>query len=119
MWLVAGCAAICRSASSSTSLSSGGRICSIRRIWARGSHDQADLLAPRAPKSRLLNRAREVSDHAQRAALYRDAIEKFAFARRNIVYLYHQNYIVAFPKNFKGYKGVPDGLIRIKGTAWN
>jgi len=67
----------------------------------------------------LLNRAREVSDHAQRAALYRDAIEKFAFARRNIVYLYHQNYIVAFPKSFKGYKAVPDGLIRIKGTSWN
>jgi hypothetical protein len=35
------------------------------------------------------------------------------------VYLYHQNYIVAFPKNFKGYKAVPDGLIRIKGTSWN
>ena len=39
-------------------------------------------------------------------------------ARRNIVYLYFQNYIVAFPKNLKGYKAVPDGLIRIKGTSW-
>jgi peptide/nickel transport system substrate-binding protein len=67
----------------------------------------------------LLNRAREVSDHGQRVALYRDAIEKFAFARRNIVYLYHQNYIVAFPKSFKGYRAVPDGLIRVKGTSWN
>lgn len=66
-----------------------------------------------------LNRAREVSDHAQRAALYREAIDKFAGARRNIVYLYHQNYIVAFPKSLKGYKAVPDGLIRIKGTSWN
>jgi len=26
---------------------------------------------------------------------------------------------VAFPKNLKGYKAVPDGLIRIKGTSWN
>jgi peptide/nickel transport system substrate-binding protein len=67
----------------------------------------------------LLNRAREVSDHDQRAALYREAIEKFAFHRRNIIYLYHQNYIVAYPRNFKGYKAVPDGLIRIKGTSWN
>jgi peptide/nickel transport system substrate-binding protein len=66
----------------------------------------------------LLNRAREVSDVAQRRALYREAIDMFA-ARRNIIYVYHPNYIVAFPKNLKGYKGVPDGLIRIKGTSWN
>jgi peptide/nickel transport system substrate-binding protein len=66
----------------------------------------------------LLNKAREVSDLGQRAALYRQAVEKFAFGRRNILYLYHLNYIVAYPKNLKGYKGVPDGLIRIKGTSW-
>ena len=66
----------------------------------------------------LLNRAREVSDQKERAELYRQAIEKFG-ARRNIIYLYHQNYITAFPKNLKGYKAVPDGLIRIKGASWN
>jgi len=66
----------------------------------------------------LLNRAREVSDVGQRRALYREATDMFT-ARRNIIYLYHPNYIVAFPKNLKGYKGVPDGLIRIKGTSWN
>ena len=66
----------------------------------------------------LLNKAREVTDLGQRAALYRQAIDKFAFARRNIIYIYHANYIVAYPKNLKGYKGVPDGLIRIKGTSW-
>jgi hypothetical protein len=54
----------------------------------------------------------------QRRALYREAIDMFA-ARRNIIYIYHLNYIVAFPKNFKGYKAVPDGLIRVKGTSWN
>ncbi|MBI3108483.1 MAG: hypothetical protein HYY95_23410, partial [Candidatus Rokubacteria bacterium] len=32
---------------------------------------------------------------------------------------YHLNYIVAHTKNLKGYTAVPDGLIRIKGTAWN
>jgi peptide/nickel transport system substrate-binding protein len=66
----------------------------------------------------LLNRAREVSDIEQRKALYREAIDMFA-ARRNIIYIYHLNYIVAFPKSFKGYKAVPDGLIRVKGTSWN
>ena len=67
----------------------------------------------------LLNKAREVSDPGQRAQLYRDAIEKITNGRRNIIYLFHANYIVAFPKNLKGYKAVPDGLIRIKGTTWN
>jgi peptide/nickel transport system substrate-binding protein len=66
----------------------------------------------------LLNRAREVSDPKERAELYRQAIDKFA-VRRNILYLYHENRIVAFPKTLKGYKAVPDGLIRIKGVSWN
>lgn len=66
----------------------------------------------------LLNKVREVSDHGQRVGLYREATDKIA-ARRNIIYLYHMNWIMAYPKNLKGYKAVPDGLIRIKGTAWN
>jgi peptide/nickel transport system substrate-binding protein len=66
----------------------------------------------------ILNRAREVSDLAQRTSLYRQAVDKLAFGRRNILYLYHLNYIVSYPKNFKGYKAVPDGLIRIKGASW-
>jgi peptide/nickel transport system substrate-binding protein len=66
----------------------------------------------------LLNRAREISDVAQRTALYREAIDLIG-ARRNTIYLYHPNYIVGFPKTFKGYKAVPDGLIRVKGTSWN
>ena len=65
----------------------------------------------------ILNKAREVTDVAQRTALYREAND-LILARRNIVYFYFQNYIVAFPKNLKGYKAVPDGLIRIKGTSW-
>jgi len=66
----------------------------------------------------ILNRAREVSDISQRTSLYRQAIDKFAFSRRNILYLYHLNYIVSYPKSVKGYKAVPDGLIRIKGVSW-
>jgi len=67
----------------------------------------------------LLNKAREVSDMAQRTALYKEAIDKMVLGRRNLLYLYHQNYIVAFPKNLKNYKAVPDGLIRLKGVSWN
>jgi peptide/nickel transport system substrate-binding protein len=66
----------------------------------------------------LLNKAREVSDMAERTALYKEAIDKL-LARRNLIYLYHQNYIVAYPKNLKNYQAVPDGLIRIKGASWN
>jgi peptide/nickel transport system substrate-binding protein len=65
----------------------------------------------------LLNRAREVTDITQRRALYREAIDLIG-ARRNTIYLYHPNYIVAYPKTFKGYRSVPDGLIRVKGTSW-
>ena len=67
----------------------------------------------------LLNKARGVTDQAQRIALYREAIDKLIGQRRNVIYLYHLNYIVAYPPSFKGYKAVPDGLIRIKGTSWN
>jgi peptide/nickel transport system substrate-binding protein len=66
----------------------------------------------------ILNRAREVNDLTQRTSLYRQAVDKFAFGRRNILYLYHLNYIVSYPKSLKGYKAVPDGLIRIKGVSW-
>jgi peptide/nickel transport system substrate-binding protein len=66
----------------------------------------------------LLNKAREITDVGQRRALYREAIDLIG-ARRNTIYLFHPNYLVAFPKNFRGYKAVPDGLIRVKGTSWN
>ena len=65
----------------------------------------------------LLNKAREVTDVGERTKLYREAND-IILARRNILYFYFQNYIVSFPKNLKGYKAVPDGLIRIKGTSW-
>ena len=66
----------------------------------------------------LLNKAREVTDQKERSELYREGVEKVTGAHRGILYLYHQNYIVAFPKGVKGYKGVPDGLVRIKGVSW-
>jgi peptide/nickel transport system substrate-binding protein len=65
----------------------------------------------------LLDKAREVSDVNQRRGMYREAIDLIA-ARRNIIYLYHPHYIAAHAKNLKGYKAVPDGLVRLKGTSW-
>jgi peptide/nickel transport system substrate-binding protein len=66
----------------------------------------------------LLNRGREVTDPAQRKAIYREAIDLIT-TRRNIIYLYHPHYIAAHAKNLKGYRAVPDGLMRLKGTSWN
>jgi peptide/nickel transport system substrate-binding protein len=65
----------------------------------------------------LLDKAREVSDVTQRRGLYREAIDLFT-ARRNIVYLYHPHYIAAHAKGLKGYRAVPDGLMRLRGTSW-
>jgi hypothetical protein len=49
--------------------------------------------------------------------MYREAIDLIT-ARRNIIYLYHPHYIAAHAKNLKGYKAVPDGLVRLRGTSW-
>jgi peptide/nickel transport system substrate-binding protein len=65
----------------------------------------------------LLNKAREVTDVNQRRGLYREAIDLIG-ARRNVIYLYHPHYIVAHAKNLRGYRAIPDGLVRIKGTSW-
>ena len=65
----------------------------------------------------LLNKAREVTDLNQRRAIYREAID-LMIARRNIIYLYHPHYVAAHARNLKGYRAVPDGLIRLKGTSW-
>ena len=65
----------------------------------------------------LLDRAREVTDVGQRRGIYREALDLLA-ARRSIIYLYHPHYIFAHAKNLRGYKAVPDGLVRLKGTSW-
>ena len=65
----------------------------------------------------LLNKARQVSNLKERTRLYTEATRKF-LARRSIVYIYFQDYIVAFPKNLKNYKATADGLIRVKGVSW-
>jgi peptide/nickel transport system substrate-binding protein len=63
----------------------------------------------------LLDKARETGDLQQRQTLYKQAIGKF-IDRRNIIYLYHLTYIVAFKSSITGYVATPDGLIRLKGV---
>ena len=67
----------------------------------------------------LLNKAREVSDQGQRASSTarrstrsrpRGATSSTSITRTTSSRI---------PKNLKGYKAVPDGLIRIKGASWN
>src|SRR5207237_1356299 len=69
----------------------------------------------------LLNKAREVTDVAERTKLYREAND-IILARRNILYFYFQNYTLAFPKNLKGHKAVRGDLgesIRTRtSVAW-
>ena len=67
----------------------------------------------------LLNKAREVTDQKERVGPLPAGDREVHRRAATILYLYHLNYIVAFPKNLKGYKAVPDGLIRIKGVSWN
>jgi ABC-type oligopeptide transport system substrate-binding subunit len=45
--------------------------------------------------------------------------EKLYEIDENLNVFYHRSYIVALPKSLKGYKAVPDGLIRMKGVTWN
>jgi len=82
-----------------------------------GSLNQANVCSKEIDK--LLNAAREESDMKARKKLYDEAIQAFTKGRRNILYLYHLNYIVAYPKNLKGYQATPDGMIRLKGVSWN
>jgi peptide/nickel transport system substrate-binding protein len=63
-----------------------------------------------------LNKARETADLKERQALYKDAMARMN-VRRNILYLYHLNYIVAFKSSITGYVATPDGLVRMKGVA--
>lgn len=60
----------------------------------------------------LLNRARAVSNMAQRKALYAQAM---AIINHDApyVFLYHPNNVLAYSNTIKGFVYIPDGLIRV------
>ncbi|HUJ77339.1 MAG TPA: ABC transporter substrate-binding protein [bacterium] len=63
----------------------------------------------------LIDKAREASDFKARYALYDEAIHKM-LEQESIIYLYHEQYIVAFSSKVQGYVATPDGLIRLLGV---
>lgn len=60
----------------------------------------------------LLNKARMISDMAQRKMLYAQAM-KIINHDAPYVFLYHPNNVLAFSNTIKGFVYIPDGLIRV------
>jgi peptide/nickel transport system substrate-binding protein len=67
---------------------------------------------------RLLTRAREQMDPAERHRLYLEVVGKLS-QNRTIVYLYHPKYSVAFSRRVAGLEAPPDGLLRLAGVRWD
>jgi peptide/nickel transport system substrate-binding protein len=63
----------------------------------------------------LLNRAREVSDTAERKALYDEALAILA-DELPYIYLYFEPRIFAMTSKLQGFKAHPDGMIRLAGV---
>lgn len=59
-----------------------------------------------------MNKARGVSDIAERKKLYEAAFQIFVAQDRPRVYLYHPNWIYGSRKAVTGFLPYPDGLIR-------
>ena len=66
----------------------------------------------------LLNKARAVSDTAERKALYDQAGELY-LPNRNIIYLYHSNLFFPHTSALQGFEAYPDGILRWQGVTLN
>jgi len=64
----------------------------------------------------ILNRARAVTDVAERQGLYRDLSDVYLTDRPHIV-LYHLKWLWALSDKVSGFAPTPDGLIRLRGVA--
>ncbi len=64
----------------------------------------------------ILNKARAVTDVAERQALYRDLSDVYLTDRPHIV-LYHLKWLWALSDKVSGFVPTPDGLIRLRGVA--
>ncbi|GHD05063.1 ABC transporter substrate-binding protein [Tianweitania populi] len=64
----------------------------------------------------LLNKARGISDQAERKALY-DEVQVILADEMPIVYLYYQPWPFAARADLKGFTAYPDGMIRLKGVS--
>jgi peptide/nickel transport system substrate-binding protein len=73
--------------------------------WGKYNNPQLDA---------LLNKARAVTNQAERRALYRQVTDIYLDDVPFIV-LYHQNWLFATTDRLSGFSPVPDGLIRPQG----
>jgi peptide/nickel transport system substrate-binding protein len=64
----------------------------------------------------ILNRARGVTDVADRQSLYRDLSDVYLTERPDIV-LYHMKWLWGLSDKVSGFVPSPDGLIRLRGVA--
>lgn len=65
----------------------------------------------------LLDQARVATDEAERKQLYADALD-LIHERRNIVYLYHENYFTGAAADVVGVEFYGDGLLRFKTAGF-
>ncbi|MBH5400150.1 ABC transporter substrate-binding protein [Bradyrhizobium sp. CNPSo 4010] len=67
-----------------------------------------------ADADKALDDARRTSDMAQRKAAY-ERLTKLELEDHAILYLYHRRIIIAHTTKLKGYRQMPDGLVRVVG----
>jgi peptide/nickel transport system substrate-binding protein len=63
-----------------------------------------------------LNRAREVSDPAERKKIYENVAQRMIGANEgHVIYLYHARVLIAHQDRLDGFTQMPDGLVRVVG----
>ncbi|MBI3710919.1 MAG: ABC transporter substrate-binding protein [Proteobacteria bacterium] len=68
-----------------------------------------------AEVDQALNKAREITDFAERKALY-DQAAAIYLTERPIIYLYHDTWLYSFSAKLDGFTPYPDGIIRLRGV---
>ena len=65
---------------------------------------------------KALDDARLVTDLAQRKAIY-EKLTRLVLDEEPILYLFHRKILIAHTKRLKGYRQLPDGLVRVTGLT--
>ena len=63
---------------------------------------------------KLMEEGRQVSDQAQRRAIY-EKLTAITMKDQPLIYIYHRSTLIAYRKNLDGYRQLPDGLMRVVG----
>jgi peptide/nickel transport system substrate-binding protein len=63
-----------------------------------------------------MNKARQVSDPAERKKIYEPVTKRMIGDNEgHVIYLYHRRILIAHSEKLEGYKQMPDGLVRVVG----